>query len=176
VRLTKKQLKRHRGATIIPVNGRLYAPRCIKKLLGCISMRARKIKDLTGQRFGKLTALQFMGQKQGSAIWQCRCDCGKICVRNRVHFYNAKIPSCGCAAMQAGVKKREKVLPDNVNVGKVAPPPPPEFDTRDRWQKRRSMAAAYRRRIGMEGVGKQDAEKYSAAKAGGHGMEWHEGV
>jgi len=139
-------------------------------------MRARKIKDLTGQKFGKLTALQYMGQKQGSAIWQCRCDCGRICVRNRVHFYNAKTPSCGCANMLDGVKKREKVLPDDINVEKLAHPPPPEFDTRDRWQIRRAMAAAYRRRIGQEGSGKQDAEKYSAAKAGGHGMEWHEGV
>jgi len=135
-----------------------------------------RIKDLTGQRFGKLTALQYMGQKQGSAIWQCKCDCGKMCVRNRVHFMTTKVPSCGCANVQDGVKKRGKVLPDDFKVVDVEPQAPPEFDTRDRWQKRRAMAAAYRRRIGMEGAGKQDAEKYCAAKAGGHGMEWNERV
>ena len=35
------------------------------------------IKDLTNQRFGKLTALYPTNKRQGNhVIWHCRCDCG----------------------------------------------------------------------------------------------------
>lgn len=37
----------------------------------------RKIKDLTGQKFGRLTAIEFRGtNKSGNALWLCKCDCG----------------------------------------------------------------------------------------------------
>lgn len=36
------------------------------------------MKDLTGQRFGKLTALKFEGRdSRGYAVWICKCDCGQ---------------------------------------------------------------------------------------------------
>lgn len=31
-------------------------------------------EDLTGRRFGKLTAIKY----QGSGVWECQCDCGSI--------------------------------------------------------------------------------------------------
>ncbi len=34
-------------------------------------------KDLTGKRFGKITALFIVGKKYSSMLWRCRCDCGK---------------------------------------------------------------------------------------------------
>ena len=34
-------------------------------------------KDITGQRFGRLTAVERVGNdKRGRALWKCRCDCG----------------------------------------------------------------------------------------------------
>ena len=37
-----------------------------------------KIKDITGQRFGKLT-VQYMlpERKNRQVVWHCQCDCGK---------------------------------------------------------------------------------------------------
>lgn len=54
------------------------------------------IKDLTGQRFGRLMALEFAGIKKHRAQWQCKCDCGNICVvdEHSLHIGNTK--SCGC--------------------------------------------------------------------------------
>lgn len=40
---------------------------------GCDSFS--HIKDLTGQRFGKLTVVSFAGKRNHSAYWNCRCDC-----------------------------------------------------------------------------------------------------
>lgn len=32
--------------------------------------------DLTGQVFGKLTAVEKVGVKNGRAQWRCKCECG----------------------------------------------------------------------------------------------------
>jgi hypothetical protein len=33
--------------------------------------------DITGRRFGHLTALKFVSRnRRGQARWQCQCDCG----------------------------------------------------------------------------------------------------
>ena len=39
-----------------------------------------RMKDITGQRFGSLIAIEHAGFSQGLAhvaIWKCRCDCGR---------------------------------------------------------------------------------------------------
>lgn len=52
--------------------------------------------DLTGQRFGRLTALTFLGKVKGNDSWLCRCDCG---VEKRITQANLRggyTQSCGC--------------------------------------------------------------------------------
>ena len=58
----------------------------------------RRSKDITGQRFGRLTALYPLKErsKKRYVVWHCRCDCG-----NEADFsYNAlmysNLKSCGC--------------------------------------------------------------------------------
>lgn len=34
--------------------------------------------DLTGQRFGHLTVLEYAGKVGGYNAWKCRCDCGNV--------------------------------------------------------------------------------------------------
>lgn len=57
-----------------------------------------KVKDLTGQRFGRLVALNRTGRhdKKGSVYWRCRCDCGNELevTENSLVFGNYR--SCGC--------------------------------------------------------------------------------
>ena len=54
--------------------------------------------DVTGQRFGRLTAL-FPSKRNdecGSVIWRCRCDCGnEVDVSYNVLMYSHQ-KSCGC--------------------------------------------------------------------------------
>lgn len=65
---------------------------------GCASVVGPRQRDISGQRFGKLTALRPTGQRsrRGSMIWQCQCDCGKeVCADlNQLLCGNKK--SCGC--------------------------------------------------------------------------------
>ena len=53
-------------------------------------------KDLTGQKFGRLVALEPTEKKKGGAIvWRCRCDCGNIHYSTS-HNLRYNILSCGC--------------------------------------------------------------------------------
>ena len=37
-----------------------------------------KFRDLTGQRYGRLTVIEFLGMKNSLSQWKCQCDCGNI--------------------------------------------------------------------------------------------------
>lgn len=37
-----------------------------------------KVIDLTGQKFNRLTVLEFDCIKDKRTYWKCKCDCGKI--------------------------------------------------------------------------------------------------
>lgn len=55
------------------------------------------IKELTGQRFGRLTVLkQEEGRKYGSVLWLCKCDCGKIVIVPSGSLTSKSKRSCGC--------------------------------------------------------------------------------
>lgn len=56
------------------------------------------LKDLTGQRFGRLTVLMRAGSSSnGGAKWLCQCDCGKDCIQLSTHLLSGRVNSCGCA-------------------------------------------------------------------------------
>jgi hypothetical protein len=57
----------------------------------------RGIRDLTGQRFGKLQALEQLANELNHRIcWLCLCDCGRKKVIASNHLTSGKIISCGC--------------------------------------------------------------------------------
>ena len=62
---------------------------------GCYR-RETLINDISGQRFGKLTALSLIDTKGGHAHWSCRCDCGKIITARGGSLTSGQRVSCGC--------------------------------------------------------------------------------
>lgn len=56
------------------------------------------IKDLTGQRFGRLTALKFnnINPKNRCAVWLCKCDCGNTLLIDSSRLTSGNTKSCGC--------------------------------------------------------------------------------
>ena len=55
------------------------------------------MKDLIGQKFGKLTAIKYMGESQGSRRWWlCKCDCGNEKTIREDHLIKGESKSCGC--------------------------------------------------------------------------------
>lgn len=59
-------------------------------------MAKNNFKDLTNQRFGRLTALRFLGREKSNSYWECKCDCGNICKRRASHITSGASSSCGC--------------------------------------------------------------------------------
>lgn len=56
-----------------------------------------KIKDLSGQKFGKLEVIEFCGKnKEHQAMWICRCECGKETEVVGVNLTKGVTRSCGC--------------------------------------------------------------------------------
>ena len=56
----------------------------------------QKIKDLTGQQFGKLKVIYFIGIKNHRAIWHCKCDCGNEKNISSTDLISGHTKSCGC--------------------------------------------------------------------------------
>jgi hypothetical protein len=55
-------------------------------------------KDLTGLKFGRLTAIKPLKQdKNGYWIWFCVCDCGKTKEVSSKQLINKLTTSCGCS-------------------------------------------------------------------------------
>lgn len=61
----------------------------------------RQSKDITGQKFNKLTAIRFDYSDGKTQFWLFRCDCGneKIIVKSKVVTNLSK--SCGCGKTQS---------------------------------------------------------------------------
>lgn len=53
-------------------------------------------KDLTGQRFNRLVAIERYGTKCGLTAWLCQCDCGKQTVVIGSDLMKNHTKSCGC--------------------------------------------------------------------------------
>jgi hypothetical protein len=64
---------------------------------GVISCGCASIKNLTGRRFGRLTAIKYTDKRvSGSVMWLCQCDCGNECIVASSALQNGNTQSCGC--------------------------------------------------------------------------------
>lgn len=55
--------------------------------------------DLTGQQFGKLTVIEYVGKnKYNASLWRCICNCNGIneVIATTGHLRAGQVKSCGC--------------------------------------------------------------------------------
>lgn len=52
--------------------------------------------DLTGQKYGRLTPVEFCGIKDHKARWKCSCDCGLTVIVPANSLRTGNTKSCGC--------------------------------------------------------------------------------
>ena len=65
-----------------------------------------KIRDLTGEKFGRLTVVKRVkNSKSGNIMWECKCECGNTKIVAGGHLKNGSIKSCGCLNVEL-VKER----------------------------------------------------------------------
>lgn len=63
-----------------------------------------KINDLSGRRFGRLTAMEYAGRKNGRTLWRCLCDCGNETITGYSNLLNGITKSCGCLGMETRIR------------------------------------------------------------------------
>lgn len=69
----------------------------------------RKLRDLSGKQFGRLTAVELVGRDgSGYCRWRCSCSCGgeKVVATGDLTCGNVK--SCGCMRGHGGGRPRQK--------------------------------------------------------------------
>lgn len=72
--------------------------------------RERKL-DLSGQRYGRLTALSPVEEADGSSFyWKCLCDCGKLCICHKESLRSGMTRSCGCLQEEQRKKNMQKAI------------------------------------------------------------------
>lgn len=56
----------------------------------------RRLENLIGQRFGKLTVIARAETTHVSTRWKCKCDCGNECIVLAQNLKKGHTKSCGC--------------------------------------------------------------------------------
>lgn len=64
-----------------------------------------KIKDISGQRFGKLTVTSEFERRKKATYWKCKCECGNEKFIQVSHLIGGYSRSCGCVKGFGYVKK-----------------------------------------------------------------------
>ena len=85
-------------------NGSVKSCGCLRKAY-LSSFGSTRANDITGQRFGRLTAIRPTEKRLGSGVvWECRCDCGNIAYVSNTSLKSGDTRSCGCLQREAASK------------------------------------------------------------------------
>ena len=57
-------------------------------------------RDLTGAKFGRLTAVEYVGKRK----WKCLCECGQYTVTSGSYLTTGATKSCGCFRRETAKK------------------------------------------------------------------------
>lgn len=81
---------------------------------GCYKS-AKYSRDLSNQKFGKLTAIKIINKSKYGNIWLCKCDCGKEFKTTENHLITGNTQSCGCLISKGENKIIEWLSKHNIN-------------------------------------------------------------
>lgn len=77
---------------------------CLQKESAAKTEQKRSV-DLTGQRFGRLIAIQPTDKRvNAKVVWECICDCGNTVYRASAALRTGNTSSCGCLRKETAPK------------------------------------------------------------------------
>ena len=87
------------------------------------------MKDIVGQRFGRLVVVSLNGTANGKRRWNCLCDCGNTAVVRQDQLIGSKTRSCGCLSAEA-----RRIHMQGINAARPPKKPKRDHDLRhDRY-------------------------------------------
>lgn len=66
------------------------------------------VKDITGNRYGRLVVQSLLDTRAGYARWNCLCDCGTAAVALGTHLRSGNTTSCGCLQRETAYRSKFK--------------------------------------------------------------------
>ena len=78
--------------------------RGLTKSCGCSKgylVSKNKLQDISGKRFGRLTAIEIAYRNPPKTYWRCKCDCGKETIVDINNLTMGTTKSCGCYAYES---------------------------------------------------------------------------
>ena len=85
-------------------------------------------RDLSGQKFFRLTVIRPAGQLGRNAISLCRCECGTEKTVMNMNLLSGQTKSCGCLSRETR-SRLNKISPPRLGTGKNKKPLTEEVDT-----------------------------------------------
>ena len=61
-----------------------------------------EIKDIKGEKFGRLTAVERAGKQGRHVLWRFKCECGNEIIALGINVRSGKTKSCGCIRNENG--------------------------------------------------------------------------
>lgn len=80
------------------------------KSCGCYKSKMtheRFFKDLTGNKYGRLTVISLQSRENGTPKWNCICECGKELVVSGKSLKSGFTKSCGCLKEESSRKEKK---------------------------------------------------------------------
>lgn len=77
--------------------GKVRSCGCLKSKVRIGVKKPKTSSDLTGKKFGRLTAIKQEYMKNNAWHWSFVCDCGKTIIRRGALVKSGNTSSCGCA-------------------------------------------------------------------------------
>lgn len=112
VRRNKTRLKLMFQSPLNIISHRVWF--CIPFFLKWLGDIMRKMKNLKGQKFGRLTAISPVAKNNlGAVLWLCECDCGLDTIVEGRSLTSGATRSCGCLDREA-----HKFRPNRTTHGK----------------------------------------------------------
>lgn len=78
-----------------------------------------KLRDLTGQQFGRLTVIERAANKGKQVMWKCRCECGQEIVTRGDNLTSGATKSCGCYNRSQSSKAHTKHGEHNTRLNRI---------------------------------------------------------
>ena len=69
-----------------------------------------RVRDLIGQRFGRLVVIEKLPSKKGKSVWRCKCDCGNTKDVPSTYLTTGDTKSCGCLFKEKSKENMKKQL------------------------------------------------------------------
>lgn len=66
-----------------------------------------KVKDIVGEKYGRLTVVKFYGIKNHKAMFECICECGNTTIAQGQLLRRGTTKSCGCLLRETREKCRK---------------------------------------------------------------------